>query len=252
MYNSKLESVTGTEKQTIGVSSEEHNRAVYSDTEENIGSIKALLQRPKTPSELLLYITSYINMLHEMKGLNTLSKEALYAADETLTRGQGFIRKSISEIKRREEGQMQLHYSVRNAFYGVAKAFGEENDVVLEEAKAVALSVGKQLNLPDIEKYVHALVVEYKNSTARTINATSVDKETSAKYRITIDGKVASEKCRRNNMELAKILYKHGITEGEKSEDCKAIGIDLTDINNLNQPQEYRIKRKHIKIERIK
>jgi len=219
--------------------------------EKNIDGMVSL-PRPGTPSELLLCITNYVNMLNDMKGLNTLSKDALFAADEMLTRGQGLIRKLISEIKRKEEGQLQLHFSVRNAFYGVTKAFGEDNDVVLTKAKDVAISVGKQLNLPDIEKYVHSLELEYKSGAKKYATGSDAGKETTAKYRIIIDGKMVSEKCRRNNMELARILYKHGVTEGGRSDDCKALGIDITDINNLNDPVEYRVKRKHLKIERIK
>ncbi|HBX24552.1 MAG TPA: hypothetical protein DEF34_13115 [Desulfotomaculum sp.] len=220
-------------------------------TENNIDAMVAL-PRPRTPSELLLCITNYVNMLNDIKGLNTISKETLYAADEMLTRGQGLIRKLISEIKRKEEGQLQLHFSVRNAFYGVTKAFGDDNDVVLTKAKDVAISVGKQLNLPDIEKYVHSLELEYKSGVKRYATGADTGKETTAKYRIVIDGKTVSEKCRRNNMELARILYKQGVTEGVRSDDCKALGIDITAINNLNDPVEFRIKRKHIKIERIK
>ncbi|MFZ5643956.1 MAG: hypothetical protein ACOY46_10230 [Bacillota bacterium] len=247
MHNGKFEKPYMPENNGFLVNGDGLNKTANGEKGSNVN-----IPRPRTPSELLLYITNYVNMLHDMKGINNLGKETLTAADETLTRGQSVIRKSISEIKRREEGQMQLHFSVRNAFYGVTKASGEDSDVILEEAKAVALSVGRQLNLPDIEKYVNSLVMEYKNSIMRPGTAAIEGKETAAKYRIAIDGKTITEKCRRNNMELARILYKHGITEGEKSEDCKALGIDITDINDLNHPVEYRLKRRHLKIERIK
>ena len=242
MCRDKSESDIITSNNSFNINDKELNKTVGT----------AMLPRPKTPSELLLCITNYVNMLDDIKGLNTLSKETLLAADEVLTRGQGFIRKSISDVKRKEEAQLQLHFSVRNAFYGVAKACGENNDTMLTKAKGVALSVGKQLSLPDIENYVNSLELEYKNGVNKPAAVSNAGKDTTAKYRIAIDGKTVSEKCRRNNMELARILYKHGLTEGGKSSDCKALGIDITDINNLNDPVEYRIKRKHLKIERIK
>lgn len=206
---------------------------------------------PKTPSELLWFVTYYVHMFHCMKGLNTLGKDVLLAAEDMLTGAQCVIRKAIGEIKRREEGEMQLRFAVRNAFYGVANTHGEGSDTMVAAARHVALSVAKQLNLPDAEKYVSALEQEYKSGIIRRpVTMASTGTET-AKYRVTIDGKVASEKCRRNNLELARILYKHGITDGEKSEDCKALGIDITSINNINESLEFRIRKKHLKIERI-
>lgn len=209
------------------------------------------LPSPRTPYELIMFINNYIRMIRDIKGLTTVGKDVLLAADDMLTGAQGTIRKAISEIKRREEGQMQLHFSVRNAFYGVVKTFGEDSNSILTEARAVALTVGKQLNLPDIEKYVNSLENEYKSGAKKQVSSANAASESTAKYRITIDGKIVSEKCRRNNMELARILYKHGITDGEKSDDCKALGIDITDTNAVNEAAEYRIKRKHLKIERI-
>lgn len=204
---------------------------------------------PKTPSELLWYLTYYIHILHGMKGITTLGREVLQTAEDMLTGAQGVIRKAVSEIKRREEGELQLRFAVRNAFYGVANISGEDSDSILTAARSVALSVAKQLNLPDAEKYINSLEQEYRyRKHAPTSPAAGGE---TVKYRITIDGKVASEKCRRNNLELARILYKYGITDGEKSEDCKALGIDITEVKNINDPVEYRVRKKQVRIERI-
>jgi len=213
------------------------------------GDKNVLPPPPRTPAEMLWQLTHCVQMFQDVKGLSTLGKDKLQAAEDLLTTAQGVIRKAISEIKRREEGELQLRFAVRNAFYGVANTSGEDSEVIIAAAKTVALSVAKQLNLPDPEKYTVMLENEYRGRKMPT--AFQGSNPETIKYRVTVDGKVVSEKCRRNNLELARILHKYGITDGEKSEDCKAAGIDITAVNNLNEPVEYVVRKRHLKIERI-